>query len=147
MSPELLLRIQAEFSCTLLWIISILPLISSSPNVQVFWEDSKVVNYDLYHLQDPQLFQFFEKSMYLTPSFVGPLEWLNPQDFFLVSTRFCFLAWIEWSLFSKSSRCHSVSFSRTDSVFFLYHLAIGRNLIRLHNYLQTTFPTQMYLVL
>ena len=66
----------------------------------------------------------------------------------LTMTRSGRLAVIMWAVcISKSQKSSCVSFSRSDSCLYIYHLIEGSNFNFLHNSLWITFPTQSCLVL
>ena len=68
--------------------------------------------------------------------------------FLLINTRSCLLTGIRWSVcISKSQRILCVSFSRTDSGSWIYHLSVWSCFNLLHNSLWITFSTHSYLVL
>ena len=69
-------------------------------------------------------------------------------SFFIIIKRSDLLARIRWSVCtSKFQRNVSVSFSRTDSYIYIYHLLVWLNINFLHNYYWITIPTQSCLVL
>ena len=69
------------------------------------------------------------------------------SNFLLTITRPGRLAWIRGSVcISKSQRSFCVSFFRTDSELYVYHLFLKSNLSFLHNSQWITFPTQSCLV-
>ena len=68
--------------------------------------------------------------------------------FLLINTRSCHLVRIRWSLYIlKYQRILWVSFSRTDSGFFIYHLSVCSNFKLLHNSLWITFSNKSCLIL
>ena len=98
------------------------------------------------------------RSKYLSPflsSLILLCCWLGWQSplfcrfsFLLTITRSGCLAGIWWSVcISKSLIILCVSFSRTDSGLWVYHLVVWSNFSFLHNFQRTSFPIQSYLVL
>ena len=91
------------------------------------------------------LFAFFQFNPVLSKN--GKVNYSAGSFFFTITRSGC-LAEIRWSVcISKSQRSLCVSFSRMDSVLWIYHLFVWSNLNFLHNSQWITLPTESCLFL
>ena len=173
---RILRRIKADFNTVVVWVDSILPhdlQVLHNP-FQALGDRSKDSNYNWYyrHQHLAQLFSSLIKSKYFcilsisfifTKWFAGTVKSIRRQFFFVLFNFFClfvclfvsliniqlgFLAWVQGSVYiTKSQIILCISFYRTDSSLYIYHLVVWQNFNVLHNSQWTTFPTQSCLLL
>ena len=141
-----LISILAEFNCAVVWMVSILHLISSS--VCLFSRSLGTIRKALVTISITVTFSFFSclaRSMYL---FVFSVFFLSMLYLLVINTRCVLLVGVWQSVcVSKPQRISCISFSWRDSGLCIYHLSAWSNFNLLLNFLRITFLTQSRLVL
>ena len=122
----------ADFNKAVVWMVSVLPLISSPSNLLGY--RSKVTNYNSYHSHVPQFLSSPARSKYLS---IFLLCFISIQlsarrkilfFFLFIKTKFGRQVGIQWSVSMwKFQRMLSLSFCRTESSLSIYYLVVLSN--------------------